>query len=82
MTREIARDLAADLSEYMKKHIPAHLMGEYACYNSCIASNNFFYNVVEECIDRKILNAPKKTPGTGRGIDGSATVNYLKAFGR
>jgi len=62
-TQNLAHTLAAKLSGFMKKHIPAHLMGEYAHYNSCVASNHFFHNVVEECIDREILNAPENPLG-------------------
>lgn len=61
--RDLAHALAKELSGFMKKHIPAHLMGEYVHYNTCVASNHFFRNVVEECIDRKILNAPENPLG-------------------
>lgn len=59
----LAQNLASELAGFMKKHIPAHLMGEYAGYNTCVASNLFFHNVVEECISRRILNAPKNPLG-------------------
>ena len=35
-TGELARNLAAELAEFMKKHIPPHLMSEYVYYNNCI----------------------------------------------
>lgn len=62
-TGDLARGLAAELAEFMKKHIPQHLMAEYVYYNDCIASNRFFHDVIEECISRNILNAPKDPLG-------------------
>ncbi len=62
-TGELARNLAAELAEFMKKHIPPHLMSEYVYYNNCIACNRFFHDVVEECIDQGTLNAPANPLG-------------------
>lgn len=62
-TQSLAHALAKDLAGFMKKHIPAHLKGEYPYYNTCIASNYFFHDVVEECISQGILNAPESPLG-------------------
>ncbi len=61
--QKLARSLAAELAEFMKKHIPPHLMEEYVSYNTCIASNHFFHDVVEACIGQGVLNAPKNPLG-------------------
>lgn len=61
--REAARRLAGELGIWMREYIPRHLLEDYPHYNSCIASHYFFHDVVEECIRRGILNAPKRTPG-------------------
>lgn len=63
LPQTLAQNLASELAAFMKKHVPAHLMGEYAGYNTCVASNHFFHDVVEECISRGILNAPKNPLG-------------------
>lgn len=62
-TRELARRLAGELGEWMRGHIPVHLLSDYPYYNSCIASQHFFYDVVEECIHRGILEAPHSSLG-------------------
>lgn len=62
-TGDLSHALAEDLAGFMKKHIPPHLMGEYPYYNSCIASNHFFHDVVEECISQGLLNAPENPLG-------------------
>ena len=62
-SQELTHTLAKDLAGFMKKHIPAHLLGEYPYYISCIASNYFFHDVVEECISQGILNAPENPLG-------------------
>lgn len=59
----LVQALATELAEFMKKNIPTHLIKEYAAYNTCIASNHFFHDVVEECISQNILNAPKNPLG-------------------
>ncbi|MDE5891490.1 MAG: hypothetical protein K2H45_01065, partial [Acetatifactor sp.] len=62
-TRELARHLAGELGEWMREHIPVHLLSDYPYYNSCIASHHFFYDVVEDCIHRGILEAPHSPLG-------------------
>lgn len=58
----MAHTLAGELAEFMKKHIPPHLMGEYRFYHSAVTSG-FFHNVAEECIRSGILNAPENPLG-------------------
>lgn len=58
----MAHTLAEELAQFMKKHIPPHLIGEYSFYHSCI-NTGFFHNVVEECIRSGILNAPENPLG-------------------
>lgn len=57
-TRKLANDLAGELAGFMREHIPSHLLADYPCYGSSIASHCFFHDVVEECICRGILTAP------------------------
>ena len=57
-TRQMADDLAGELAGFMREHIPSHLLADYSCYGSGIASHCFFHDVVEECICRGILSVP------------------------
>lgn len=61
--RAFARPLAEELAGFMREHIPGHLVREYPFYNSCIAANGFFDEVVEEGIRRGILPVPTGSEG-------------------
>ncbi|MCM1411422.1 MAG: hypothetical protein NC305_12855 [Lachnospiraceae bacterium] len=61
--RALVHPLAKELAAFIREHIPKHLRGEYPYYNSCIAANGLFDEVVEESIRRDILPVPTGTEG-------------------
>ncbi len=63
-TRQLANDLAGELAGFMREYIPSHLLADYPCYGSSIASHCFFHDVVEECICRGILTEPSAPLGS------------------
>lgn len=62
-TQGLAHSLVRELTGFMRESIPGYLLEDYRYYNSDIASKSFFYDVVEECIRRGILDAPVKPLG-------------------
>lgn len=62
-TRQLASELAGELAGFMREHIPNHLLADYPCYSSSIATHGFFHDVVEECIRGGILKAPSSPLG-------------------
>ena len=59
----ILETIAEELAAFMKKHIPAHLMGEYHIYTHLIASVRALTAITEECIRNGLLNAPENRLG-------------------
>lgn len=59
----IIGQIAAELAEFMKKHIPEHLINEYRIYNGSIAGNSLISQLIEECIKEGLLYAPKNRLG-------------------
>lgn len=62
-TQGLAHSLARELTGFMRECIPGHLLEDYRYYNSGIASQSFFHDVVEECIRRGILDPPARPLG-------------------
>lgn len=62
-TQRLAFSVGRELAGFMKECIPRHLRDDYRYYNSGIASQNFFHDVVEECIRRDILVPPARPLG-------------------
>lgn len=62
-TQGLAHSVVRELTGFMKECIPGHLLDDYRYYNSGIASQRFFHDVVEECIRRGILDSPVKPLG-------------------
>lgn len=62
-TQRLAFSVGRELAGFMKECIPRHLRDDYRYYNSGIAAQNFFHDVVEECIRRDILVPPARPLG-------------------
>lgn len=62
-TQRLAFSVGRELAGFMKECIPRHLRDDYRYYNSGIASQSFFHDVVEECIRRDILVPPARPLG-------------------
>lgn len=62
-TQRPAHSVGGELAGFMKECIPGHLLDDYRYYNSGIASQSFFHDVVEECIRRDILFPPARPLG-------------------
>lgn len=60
---EVIEKIASELASYMKKHIPKHLMNEYAIYTELIASLRVDGQLVEHCIDEGLLLEPEQRLG-------------------
>lgn len=56
---EIIEDIAGELAEYIKAHLPKHLENEYLCYSSLIAAARLGSDIIEECIKANVLTEPK-----------------------
>ncbi len=61
-TEAITGAIAAELSEYIRDHIPARLIGEYDKYASLIAGAEISARLVEACIGRGLLTTPENRP--------------------
>ena len=51
----IIEQIAAELSMFMRKHIPKHLMNEYQIYTRLIAGIRILAKAIEECIKEGLL---------------------------
>ncbi len=60
---DVIEDIAKEVSVYMKKHIPEHLLNEYAVYTRLLAGSELLPVVIEECIKEGMLLAPEKRVG-------------------
>lgn len=56
--KQIIRQIAVEIAEFMRKHIPAHLMNEYRRYNELIAGGSIITNLIEACVNEGILSRP------------------------
>ena len=61
--KEIIEDIADELSVFMKKRIPEHLISEYQIYTQLIAGVRILSQTIEECIKEGILSEPEKRIG-------------------
>ena len=62
-TETIAEEIAKELSEFMKKKIPEHLINEYEFYTFLIAGVRFLHETIEACIKEGLLCEPKSKNG-------------------
>lgn len=60
---ELVEEIAEDLSRFMKKNIPIHLMNEYQFYTTLIAGTKFLSQTIEECIKEGMLSEPERPLG-------------------
>ncbi|MCR5736633.1 MAG: RNA polymerase sigma factor [Eubacterium sp.] len=63
----IINQIAAELSQYMRTHIPPHLLGEYQYYPMLIAGVRILSDAIEACIQADLLTIPNQT-GAAEGI--------------
>ncbi len=56
------KDLAYDVSEYIRTHIQKHLLDEYKTYNMA-ASASLVSSVINKCIELGLLNEPENRIG-------------------
>lgn len=61
---QIAEQIAQELSEFIKAHLPEHLMGDCLFYSNLIASFRATAVIIQACIKEGILCDPQ-TPGAG-----------------
>lgn len=66
LTMEFVKDMlpiiekvAAELSVFLKKHIPAHLMNGYQNYTYLIATAQNYSKLIDACLQENILSKPK-----------------------
>jgi RNA polymerase sigma factor, sigma-70 family len=55
--------IAAELSEFMRSHIPEHLMNEYPIYTELIAGIRILSKAIDECIHEGLLLEPENKVG-------------------
>ena len=63
----IINQIAAELSQYMRTHIPPHLLGEYQYYPMLIAGVRILSDAIEACIQADLLTIPNQT-GAAEGM--------------
>lgn len=59
----IIEQIAAELSVFMRTHIPVHLMNEYQIYTNLIAGIRILAKAIEECINEGLLAEPENKIG-------------------
>ena len=59
----IIKQIAMELSDFMKKRIPKHLINEYQIYTQLIAGVRILSSVIEECIKEGLLSEPENRVG-------------------
>ena len=62
-TETLVNEIAKELSEFMRKNIPEHLMNEYEYYIGCIAGVRFLHETIEACIKEGLLCEPENKIG-------------------
>lgn len=55
----VIEQIAAELSVFMRTHIPEHLMNEYQIYTGLIAGVRILAKAIEECISEGLLSKPE-----------------------
>ena len=62
-TEALVERIAKELAEFMRKHIPEHLINEYEYYTGCIAGVRFLHETIEACIKEGLLCEPENKIG-------------------
>ena len=62
-TEALVERIAKELAEFMRKHIPEHLINEYEYYTGCIAGVRFLHETIEACIKEGLLCEPENKLG-------------------
>ena len=62
-TETLVNEIAKELSAFMRKNIPEHLMNEYEYYIGCIAGVRFLHETIEACIKEGLLCEPENKIG-------------------
>ena len=60
----IVEQIAAELSAFMRTHIPEHLLNEYQVYTTLIAGVRILAKAIEECVKEGVLIAPENKVGS------------------
>lgn len=60
---DLAEQIATELAEFMRSHIPEYLMNEYQIYTSLIAGVRIHSKVIDKCIDEGLLLKPENRIG-------------------
>ncbi len=60
---EVVEQIAAELSAFMRSHIPAHLMNEYLTYAGLIAGIRITSRAIDQCISDGLLTKPESRLG-------------------
>lgn len=55
----VAEEIAAELSEFMRSHIPDHLLNEYQIYAGLIAGARILSKTIDACIEEGLLVKPE-----------------------
>ena len=56
---DIKEKIAKEMAEFIKKHVPKHLISDYFMYNQLIANARSLSKTIEKCIDEDILTTPE-----------------------
>lgn len=59
----VTEQIAAELSEFMHRHIPGHLMNEYQVYTGLIAGTRVVSRTIDMCISEGLLSEPESRLG-------------------
>lgn len=59
----VIEQIAAELSVFMRTHIPEHLMNEYEIYTELIAGIRILSKAIDECINEGLLSEPESRIG-------------------
>lgn len=59
----LIEEIAKELSQFMKDHIPEYLINEYQIYTQLIAGIRILSGAIEECIQKGLLLEPKNRIG-------------------
>ena len=62
-TGDIAESIAEELADFMKAHIPEHLMNDYQYYTSLVAGVKVLSQLIDEAIEEGILTKPENPLG-------------------
>lgn len=57
--QEVEERIAEELADFIKQHVPKHLINEYQLYTQLIAGERIVSGVIEQCIEDGLLSEPK-----------------------